>query len=76
MVENAEGRALSPGSRGPDVVQLQRRLIELGYLKGFSDGIYGPQTVEAVRKFQKSKHLKVDGVAGTETLFHLFLQYP
>ncbi len=31
------------------------------------DGIFGPKTVEAVKKFQRSKSLKQDGVVGDQT---------
>ena len=44
---------LSRGSRGSQVTDLQKRLIKLGYLDGKADGIYGPLTEQAVRKFQK-----------------------
>jgi resuscitation-promoting factor RpfB len=33
-----------------------------------ADGVYGPQTRRAVRRFQRSHGLTVDGVAGPETL--------
>ena len=33
-----------------------------------ADGIYGPQTRRAVRRFQRSHGLQVDGVAGSATL--------
>src|SRR5690606_10481748 len=35
---------------------------------GAVDGIYGPQTAESVRRFQKAKKLLVDGIAGKQTL--------
>jgi hypothetical protein len=47
---------------GGTVVQLQRAL-------GLTaDGIYGPQTRRAVRRFQRSHGLAVDGLAGPQTL--------
>ena len=55
------------GSRGEDVRQLQQALIDLGFLKGSADGIYGNKTEAAVRAFQKSAGLTVDGLAGTQT---------
>lgn len=50
---------------------LQEMLIELGYLEGTADGIYGRQTVAAVRAFQRSEMLKVNGTASNETIDRL-----
>ena len=44
-----------------------------GYYKGNIDGIYGYQTYQAVRLFQQKNGLKVDGIAGPETLAALGL---
>lgn len=52
---------LRRGSRGPVVVELQRRLGVT------ADGIFGPRTDAAVRRFQKRTHLKVDGIVGPAT---------
>ena len=38
-----------------------------------ADGIYGPQTRKAVRRFQRANGLAVDGVAGPQTLAALGL---
>ena len=43
---------LKVGSRGMDVVMLQKVLIELGYLEDKADGIYGVLTRYAVLAFQ------------------------
>jgi peptidoglycan hydrolase-like protein with peptidoglycan-binding domain len=54
-------------SSGSSVAALQRAL-------GISaDGIYGPQTRRAVRRFQRSQGLTVDGIAGPQTLAALGL---
>lgn len=54
------------GSRGPEVQNIQRRLISNGYrLK--ADGNYNNQTSAAVKKFQFKKHLDVDGIVGPAT---------
>lgn len=58
---------LCNGSRGEEVRALQRMLIDLGYLKGDADGIFGNQTEKAVRRFQWKNGLKADGLAGTRT---------
>ena len=48
--QNNEVEALSKyGSRGSEVTQIQTKLKRWGYYKGNIDGIYGSQTVEAVK---------------------------
>lgn len=55
------------GSSGSVVEELQKNLNTLGYSCGGVDGIYGVNTAEAVRKFQRDKKLSVDGIAGALT---------
>lgn len=56
------------GSRGTEVRQIQTRLKNWGYYKGNIDGIYGTQTRDAVAYFQRKNGLRVDGIAGPQTL--------
>lgn len=56
---------------GDDVRDLQRRLNRLGFDSGYDDGLYGPQTLAAVRDFQLNAGLLEDGIAGPETIAHL-----
>ncbi len=56
------------GSTGAEVTSIQSRLKNWGYYKGAIDGIYGSATVNAVKYFQKSNGLNVDGIAGNDTL--------
>lgn len=56
------------GSRGAEVTQIQTKLKRWGYYKGNIDGIYGSQTVAAVKWFQSKNGLVVDGIAGKNTL--------
>lgn len=56
------------GSRGNEVTQIQTKLKRWGYYKGSVDGIYGSQTVSAVKYFQRKNGLTVDGIAGPATL--------
>ncbi|MCI8497660.1 MAG: spore cortex-lytic enzyme [Clostridiales bacterium] len=56
------------GSRGTEVRQIQTKLKNWGYYKGSVDGIFGSQTREAVRYFQRKNGLSVDGIAGPATL--------
>jgi len=60
-----------PMMQGDDVRDLQRRLNRLGFDCGYDDGLYGPQTVAAVREFQLNTGLAVDGIAGHATTDHL-----
>ena len=57
---------LRSGMRGEEVRQMQAALIRLGYLGGTADGIFGTNTENAVKKFQKSSRLKADGLAGSK----------
>ena len=56
------------GSRGEEVRKIQTKLKNWGYYNGSVDGVYGWQTENAVRSFQKKNGLTVDGVAGEKTL--------
>ena len=69
MSWNSKVEALSKyGSRGTEVRTIQEKLKRWGYYSGSVDGIYGSQTVSAVKSFQKKNGLTVDGIAGTQTL--------
>ena len=59
------------GSRGDEVRRIQQKLKNWGYYTGSVDGIYGSQTQNAVRKFQRDNGLTVDGIAGPKTLSYL-----
>ncbi len=63
---------LTVGAQGDDVVRLQQRLKDLGYLDGKVDGKYGGGTKRAVIAFQRMNGLDTDGVAGQETLAKLY----
>ena len=56
------------GSRGSEVTQIQTKLKRWGYYNGNIDGIYGTQTVNAVKYFQRKNGLTADGIAGPATL--------
>lgn len=60
-------RLVSPYLRGPDVLALQERMQELGLTYETPDGVFGPMTAEAVRRFQEMQGLQLDGVVGPET---------
>jgi Ca-activated chloride channel family protein len=63
-----QGIMLRSGDKGYLVERLQTTLKQAGVYKGAVDGVYGPDVVEAVKEFQKTKGLAVDGIAGTTTL--------
>ena len=55
------------GSRGNYVCIAQDDLNTLGYRTGGLDGVYGEQTYNAVRRYQSSRGLAVDGIVGCNT---------
>ena len=55
------------GSSGSDVEKLQNYLNQVGNYGLTVDGNYGPKTEEAVKKYQSSNNLTVDGIAGDQT---------
>ncbi len=59
------------GSTGSEVREIQKRLKEQGFYFGNVDGIYGSQTAEAVKAYQRRYGLQVDGIAGKQTLAYL-----
>ena len=52
-------RTLRDGDRGADVYQLQQRLIQRGFLYGWPDGVFGPNTRQAVNAAQRALSLPV-----------------
>lgn len=64
----ASAAVLQQGSRGSDVTTLQKKLKNWGYYFGSVDGIFGSQTKEAVKYFQRKNGLAVDGIVGVKTL--------
>ncbi|GAA4411933.1 hypothetical protein GCM10023168_33260 [Fodinibacter luteus] len=55
------------GDRGPEVLELQRRLTGLGYWLGTPDGSFGSLTQQAVWALQKAAGIRRDGVVGPRT---------
>ena len=56
------------GTRGQEVINIQTRLRSWGYYRGTVDGIYGQNTANAVKQFQRANGLTPDGIAGPQTL--------
>jgi peptidoglycan hydrolase-like protein with peptidoglycan-binding domain len=62
-------RVLSQGAYGWDVSALQFLLARAGHLRLYHvDGHFGAATKDALVRFQKTRRLSVDGVAGPATL--------
>lgn len=58
---------LAYGARGKDVERVQKFLADVGLYTGLIDGKFGPLTQAAVRGYQQSVGLVVDGVVGPLT---------
>ena len=60
---------LEQGAKGDEVKKLQQKLFDMGYDIGTSgvDGIFGPKTQEALKKFQKDSKIKPTGIFDQKT---------
>lgn len=61
------------GSSGPNVEKLQQKLQEQKFYLGPIDGLFGQGVEMAVKEFQLSRGLGIDGIAGLSTLVALGL---
>lgn len=59
-------RTLKQGDSGTDVLELQKRLKQLGYVIAI-DGIFGSGTKQCVIAFQKRHKINPDGIVGAST---------
>ena len=59
-------KVLSVGSKGPEVVELQKLLAKHKVYAGKADGDFGKVTEVSVNKFKAAKGLKTDGRAGAK----------
>ena len=59
---------IKKGDSGSTVRTIQTKLKNWGYYKGSVDGIFGTQTFNAVKYFQRVNGLAVDGIVGNKTL--------
>lgn len=59
------------GDDDPDVIELQKRLIALGFMTGEPSGFYGPATETAVKKFQVARNLEPTGYVAKITRIEL-----
>ena len=61
-----------PGSSGKHVRELQGLLAQAGVFHGPITGRYDGKTVSAIRDFQSSKGIELDGIPGEQTLILLY----
>jgi peptidoglycan hydrolase-like protein with peptidoglycan-binding domain len=66
------GDKLRLGDRGEAVRVLQEQLIKAGYLQGEPNAYFGPNTADAVRRFQEDNYLASSGIAGPTTRAKLY----
>ena len=59
----SEYQNLNVGDSGEAVMNLQRRLVELGYANGTPNGEYGQATISAVAFYQQCNGMEPDGLA-------------
>ena len=67
QAQSAQAATYRVGSTGSEVRTIQTKLKNWGYYDGSVDGIYGSQTAEAVKYFQRSNGLSADGIVGAAT---------
>lgn len=65
-LELSQGELLYNGSQGAKIEQIQDLLNQQG-AQLETDGIFGPLTEAAVRRFQQDNNLLVDGIVGPQT---------
>jgi peptidoglycan hydrolase-like protein with peptidoglycan-binding domain len=53
--------------------EIQQSLVERGYFAGPADGTWGPDSVEALKRFQREQNLPDDGKIGSLSLIALGL---
>ena len=63
------------GDNGPEVLAIQKRLVELKYEIKLLDGDFGSETEAAVKRFQADQQLEVDGIIG-EATYTALMQKP
>lgn len=70
--ESGESSIYSIGSFAPEVREIEKRLLELGYPLCETNNEFSEQTAFAVKQFQAANSLEADGVVGGKTWEVLF----
>jgi Putative peptidoglycan binding domain len=60
---------------GSIVVEVQRRLARAGYYHGAVDGVTGPRTRAAIRAYERTQSMRVDGAISQQLLATMGLRY-
>ena len=71
-IEKTAYETLQNGMTSENVQAMQQQLIDLGYLNGKADGIFGKNTAKAVRAFQNACGMEATGVADDVFQQYLF----
>ncbi len=74
-------KASAPAAPEPVVVtmsvaDMQKRLTALGYRPGPADGVIGPRTINALKRFQRDRKLPPTGMLDPETIAQLHKPAP
>lgn len=75
FAQSASAATYKQGAQGKPVKEIQQILKKQGIYTGSIEGIYGSRTASAVKAFQKSVGIAVDGICGPVTLKYLGLQH-
>jgi general secretion pathway protein A len=65
-------RIPSSAARAPEIGRLQKMLASNGFADVSQSGVYDAGTARAVKAFQRSRGLEVDGIVGGKTLLFLY----
>lgn len=57
-------RVIKPGDRGSDVYEVQKRLKQKGFYKGYVNGIYGDGMKNAIHEFQRKNKMPISNYIG------------
>ena len=68
LVQQVQAATYRQGSSGEQVRIIQSKLKNWGYYDGTVDGVFGSQTTQAVKYFQRKNGLTADGIVGPATL--------
>ena len=72
-IDTSKYKEIKAGERSDDVLKMQKRLCELGYVTDAScTGFYGKFTVSKIKAFQEAAGLEPTGDADPETLARLY----